>query len=68
MVADLLTITQTYVLQCILAWMQMHKQCWKPGKGEKKKRIPNRNGYFTKLSRGNTDTVVQPQVALWPEC
>lgn len=37
-------------------------------KVEKKKRIPNRNSYFTKLSRGNTGTVVQPQVALWPEC
>lgn len=37
LVADLLTITQTYVLQYILAWMQIHKQCWKPGKGEKQK-------------------------------
>lgn len=33
-----------------------------------KKKIPNRNSYFPKLSRGNTGTVVQPQVALWPEC
>lgn len=66
LVADLLKITHS----CFNIFWHGCKYTNSVGNLEnvKKKRIPNRNSYFTKLSRGNTGTVVQPQVALWPEC